>query len=464
MIKSTAVEPNSVHHFFAGLGPAAIALFAAPFTLMLLSLAVLPLRLPRFWEKNKNKAMVSFCLSLPVAAFFLMRGDWRVLASTGLDYAAFLSLLGSLFVISGGIYIRGSFAGLPLINTTFLLLGALLANLIGTTGASMMMVRPLLRANKTRHHKSHIIIFFIFIVSNCAGLLTPLGDPPLFLGFLKGVSFIWTFSLWRQWLLVVSVLLGLFYLLDHYYFRQEHLDTRKILIKNEGYLSERFGIEGATNFLLLALVVGLILFSGYVIYPMEGPSLFGEPFGAVMSRLVQSIGMIFLAVWSHKMTAASIHEKNHFGFGPIIEVAVLFAGIFVTMVPALMILETQGGKLGVTSAWKYFWMSGALSSFLDNAPTYLTFTSLAKGALGIAGEGLKDLGMHPAGRVYLTAISCGAVMMGANTYIGNGPNFMVKAIAEEAGVKMPHFFGYMAWSLAILIPLFILTTVIFFHS
>ncbi len=454
---------EGIKGYFAGLAPAAVILFSLPFILLLAGLAILPLAFPHFWENNRNKAIVSIGLGLPIAGFFLYH-DWHTLANTALDYAAFLSLLSALFIISGGIHIRGSFAGLPVVNTLFLLIGALLANFVGTTGASMLMIRPLIRANKARHHKSHIIIFFIFIVSNCSGLLTPLGDPPLFLGFLRGVDFSWTLRLWREWLLVVGSLLAIFYFLDHYWFSREHLHIKDVLIKNKEYVSERFGVEGGHNFLFLTAVVALILFSGYAVYPLKGEPIFDEPFGAVISKLVQIVGMLVAAFLSYKLTAKNTHERNHFGFGPIIEVAVLFAGIFMSMTPVLIILETQGHKLGVNHPWQYFWMAGGLSSFLDNAPTYLTFTSLAKGALQLGGEGLKELMLHSTGAIYLAAVSCGAVMMGANTYIGNGPNFMVKAIAEEQNVKMPSFFGYMLWSATFLIPLFLVVTFFFFRN
>jgi len=450
-----------IHEYFSALPPLTIAVFVAPFVLLLLCIALLPLFAAHFWEKNSNKAIVSLGLGLPIGFFFLIHHA-PLLVHTALDYGAFLSLLGALFIISGGIYIRGAFAGLPWVNASFLLIGAFLSNIIGTTGASMLLIRPLLRANKERRHKAHSVIFFIFIVSNCSGLLTPLGDPPLFLGFLKGVDFAWTLRLWPEWLLVISALLTLFYGFDSYWFHQEHLETKNILKRNDGYLSERFGILGRRNFILLGLVVGVILISGYRIYPLAGPAILGEPYGSVLSKIFQVLAMSLLAAISFKMTPKHVHEKNHFGFGPILEVAILFSGIFLTMIPALLILETQGAKLHVTEAWQFYWASGFLSSFLDNAPTYLTFTSLAKGALQLSGEGLSGLMHHPAGAVALRAISCGAVMMGANTYIGNGPNFMVKAIAEHAGVKMPGFFSYMIWSVGILVPLFLLVTRIFF--
>lgn len=456
------MEFEGIKSYFGGLALVPTIFFATPFVLLLTSLATLPLICPHFWEKNKNKAIVSLALGLPSALFFLYR-DWHTLAQVILDYATFMALLGSLFVISGGIYIRGTLAGSPKVNTLLLATGAALANLIGTTGASMLLIRPLLRANKDRQRKSHIVIFFIFIVSNCAGLLTPLGDPPLFLGFLKGVEFGWTLRLWPECLTMVGSLLLIFNLLDQHQFNKENSKGRLSGGETEGFPPEKFGVEGSRNFFLLFVVVALILFSGYVLYPMQGRSLLGESFGSVISKLTQTIGMALIALASYQVTPRIIHERNRFGFRPIIEVAVLFAGIFLAMTPVLLILETQGRRLGITQPWQFFWMSGALSSFLDNAPTYLTFTSLAKGVLYLRGEGLKELMTHSTGSLYLAAISSGAVMMGANTYIGNGPNFMVKAIAEDSKVKMPSFFGYLLWSCGILIPLFFLITFLFFR-
>jgi Na+/H+ antiporter NhaD/arsenite permease-like protein len=348
------------------------------------------------------------------------------------------------------------------VNTLFLLVGSVLANLIGTTGASMLLIRPLIRANQARQRKVHIIIIFIFLVSNGGGLLTPLGDPPLFLGFLKGVDFAWTLTLWPQWLMAVGALLLVFNLVEHYQFSKEPSEARAAIMGQEAPPADRFGIEGSHNFLFLAMIVGLILISGYVVYPLDGSPVLQEHPGAVISKAVQMVGMVLIALASYQVTHRAIRHQNGFSFGPIIEVAALFAGIFMAMIPALLILETQGAKLGVDRPWQYFWMTGALSGFLDNAPTYLAFTSLAKGALHLPEEGLRELMLDPTGAVFLTAISSGAVFMGANTYIGNGPNFMVKAIAEEARIKMPSFFGYMAWSVAILIPLFIVMTFILF--
>jgi len=452
---------QGIHEYFAGISTPLTALFVAPFALLLLAIAILPLAVPRLWEKNRNKAIVSLVSGLPVAVFFLCR-DWHVLARTFLDYGAFIALLGSLFVISGGIYVRGSFKGSPTVNTVFLAIGALLANAIGTTGASMLLIRPLIRANKERHHKAHTIIFFIFIVSNCSGLLTPLGDPPLFLGFLRGVRFTWTFRLLPQFLFMVGALLGIYYLVDRSFLKKEPKRVLARTAQGGPVLSERFAIEGRRNFLLLLSLIAVSLIAGNILYHLEGPMIFGETFGAVLSKAVQIACYAALAVISYYLTPKKVHRENHFNFTPIIEVAVLFAGIFAAMIPALMILEARGSRFGVTEPWQFFWLTGALSSFLDNAPTYLTFTSLAKGVLHLTGEGLRALVAHPVGQKYLAAVSCGAVFMGANTYIGNGPNFMVKSIAEHNKIRMPSFFGYMAWSAGILIPLFALVTIIFF--
>ena len=473
---------EGIKGYFAGLGPGGIVLLSAPFVLLLLSLATLPLIAPHFWEKNRNKAIVAVGFGAPMAAFFVYK-DLETLANTALDYGAFIALLGALFTIAGGIYLRGSFTGHPRENTLLLLAGALLANVIGTTGASVLLVRPLIRANRYRRNKAHVFIFFIFIVSNCAGLLTPLGDPPLFLGFLRGVSFGWTLRLWPQWLVVVGALLALFYLIDRRQSRKEahaHEGAGAAVAAGpesrapkraeeraafEESRLERLGLQGAHNLIFLALVVGLIIFSGYVLSPLDGPEILGEPFGAVVSKLVQMLGMALIALVSYGVTHRAVRLRNTFTFAPIIEVATLFAGIFAAMMPVLLILETQGGKLGVDRAWHFFWMTGALSGFLDNAPTYLAFTSLAKGVLALPADGgLAGLAQNATGALLLAAVSTGAVFMGANTYIGNGPNFMVKAIVEEAGIKMPSFFGYMAWSGAILLPLFLLVTVLFFRG
>jgi Na+/H+ antiporter NhaD/arsenite permease-like protein len=430
-----------------------------PFALLLLAIAVLPLAAGHWWEHNSNKGVVVAALALPVVLYLLamwgMHGGHELFDKLK-EYVSFIILLGALYVISGGIYVRGSLAGTPLSNTALLAIGALLASFIGTTGASVLLVRPLLRANKTREAKAHIVVFFIFVVSNCGGLLTPLGDPPLFLGFLKGVPFLWTMEhLWPQWLAVNVALLIVFNAYDQLVFdREERIRPGSQL--EEVMQHEPLGIDGALNFLFLAGIVAAIFCSGQ----------FDWPYG------VQETLMAGLAVLAYLTTSAANRSANKFTFGPIIEVAVLFIGIFITMAPALQILNAWGqgqrlhdlGPLAMDRPWQFFWASGALSSFLDNAPTYLTFAATAAGKEGVAVEGSNYLAQllekGPAAVALLAAISCGSVFMGANTYIGNGPNFMVKAIAEENGVKMPSFFGYMAYSGAVLIPIFLLLTMV----
>ncbi|MGC4115769.1 MAG: sodium:proton antiporter [Myxococcales bacterium] len=449
-----ALIPSGHHQDVHALA-AAIPLWAvAPFVLLLLTIAIAPLAVPHRWESNLVKAVIAGGLSVPVAAFFLT--SWGApgvdqLLEKAREYVSFMALLASLFIISGGVVVRGSLSGTPLLNTAFLGIGAVLASLVGTTGASMLLIRPLLRANTTREKKAHIVVFFIFIVSNCGGLLTPLGDPPLFLGFLKGVPFTWTLThLGLPWLLVNGVLLVLFHFYDNAIFDAEELRRPGSQLE-EVQKHEPLRVAGKRNLFLLLGVVALVFLSGHLEWP----------FG------VQELGMVALAAASFFSTPKDLHQENSFGFGPIVEVAVLFFGLFATMAPALLLLNAKGPELGLAKPWQFFWAAGALSSFLDNAPTYLTFAATASGIQGIPVEGrylARLLTEHAeVGVPLLTAISAGAVFMGANTYIGNGPNFMVKAIAEQSGVKMPSFFGYMAYSGAILIPLFVAVTFLFFR-
>jgi Na+/H+ antiporter NhaD/arsenite permease-like protein len=355
------------------------------------------------------------------------------------DYVSFIVLLASLFTISGGILLRGTLRATPGVNCAALGAGAVLANVLGTTGASMLLIRPLLRANAHRKRAAHVVVFFIFIVSNIGGSLTAIGDPPLFLGYLKGVPFLWTLrSMWRLWLLTCGLVIGVFYLVDRRAHALEGVEAGDPAAIRGGPGAEEasrvpLSIGGKVNLLLLAVVIGAVFL----------PTPYRE---TVM------VAAAILSVWK---TPAGVREENEFTYHPIEEVAILFAGIFATMIPALLILKARGGELGVTSPAQFFWASGGLSSFLDNAPTYLTFFSLAQ---GLGGTGL----VAGVSRPILRAISAGSVFMGANTYIGNAPNFMVKAIAEEAGVRMPSFFGYMAWSCSVLLPVFALLTLIFF--
>ncbi len=427
-----------------------------PFAALLLCIAIFPLANPHWWEHNSSKAIIVALLAIPVGLYLASFGETglHALEHVGQEYISFLLLLGSLFVISGGIYVRGTLKGSPFVNTVFLALGAAIASFVGTTGASMLLIRPLLRANEKRRKVAHIVVFFIFIVSNCGGLLTPLGDPPLFLGFLKGVPFEWTFRLLPQWGLVNAVLLALFFVYDSIVLAMDPPIASDPVVEKP----EPFGLFGLHNFVFLGGVIAVIYCSGQGLFNGGKPWTWGVGEGL----------MAVLLVVSYLMTSSSLREKNRFTFAPIIEVAVLFIGIFITMIPALAILGVEGKNLGVSEPWQYFWASGILSSFLDNAPTYLTFAVTASGIQGIQPDGtyLKAfLALPPEARSneILAAISCGAVFMGANTYIGNGPNFMVKAIAEENNVRMPGFFGYMVYSGLILIPVFVLVTFVFFR-
>lgn len=432
----------------------------APFVLLLLGIAVLPLAAHHWWESNRNKAIVSFLLGAAALAWVVPNLGGTALAHTGLEYVSFIILLGSLFAISGGVFLKGDLRATPAVNTAFLAIGGLIASFVGTTGASMLLIRPVLKTNSERRHIAHTVVFFIFIVSNVGGCLTPLGDPPLFLGYLKGVPFSWTFGLWKEWAVMMAALLAIYWWLDRRMLAREAphdvaRDVRQV---------EPLRIQGGFN---LALLAGVVLAVAFVKEP-EVPH----------ADLVRNALLVLLALASLRATPRAVHEANAFAWGPIIEVAVLFAGIFAAMIPALKLLEVRGGEYGVlTEPWHFFWATGVLSSFLDNAPTYLTFGSLSVGVLNRAYPGLGltadhlgslleiDPAVHAAAAKlaaeYLVAISLGAVFMGANTYIGNGPNFMVKAIAESRGVKMPSFFGYMAWSLAILVPLFVVLTFLF---
>ncbi len=450
-----------------GMGAAMPLWTLIPFVAILLAIAVLPLFAGHWWEHNKNKGIVAALCGVPVAAYMVMShgsAGTHVLLEKAHEYVSFICLLGSLFIITGGIYIRGSLSGTPLLNTAILGIGAVIASFIGTTGASVLLIRPLLRANAPRVKKVHIVVFFIFIVSNCGGLLTPLGDPPLFLGFLKGVPFGWTFNLWKEWLLVNGALLLIFNFWDQQVFAKEERERPGSQLEDV-QKHEPFKIEGGLNFLFLLGVVFAIYGSGSGLFNGGKP----WPTGA------QEALMVLCAVGAWFTTNAQNRALNKFSWTPIVEVAVLFAGIFVCMAPALEILNAwgkgdrmiAGQGFGMTATWQYFWATGALSSFLDNAPTYLTFAATAAGQAGIPVEGSTYLGdllaKGDAAQALMMAISCGAVFMGANTYIGNGPNFMVKAIAEENGVKMPGFFGYMAYSIGILIPLFVIVTLAFFR-
>jgi len=400
-----------------------------PFAFMLLSIAILPLWIPHWWERNRNKLLVACVLGLPVLTLYVIRGP-GALVRTGEEYVSFIILLAALYVITGGVLLRGDLVATPGTNTGFLAVGAVLASVVGTTGASMLLIRPLLQTNRERARVKHTVIFFIFIVSNIGGMLTPLGDPPLLLGYLKGVPFTWTFRLWPHWVLMVGILLLVYFVWDSTQYVREGLEA----IHRDRTQAEPLRVRGALNALWLAGVVLAV---------------------ALLQAPVRELVMLALTAISLWQTPREIRRANGFTAYPIVEVAVLFFGIFLTMIPALELLHSRGRELGVRQPWQFFWAAGGLSSFLDNAPTYLAFLALGQG-LGLPSD---VVGVPEA---ILAAISVGAVAMGANTYIGNAPNFMVKAIAEKAGVKMPSFFGYMLYSGLVLIPLFVAVTLLFF--
>ena len=437
-------------------------LWAVPFIGILLSIAIWPLAGPNVWHHHFGKIAAGWSLAFLIP-FALVFGAGT--AAAGLVHAAvaeyipFILLLTALFTVSGGIYIRGNLHGTPLLNTMILLIGGVLASFMGTTGASMLLIRPLIRANDNRKSAAHVVVFFIFVVSNIGGSLTPLGDPPLFLGFLKGVTFFWTVDhiIWDT-VFLMSVLLVMFFLLDSYIYKKEGI-TRADLTPD----TPAFGFDGAVNFALLAVVVALVLMSG-IWKPATSFDIMGTPVG--LAGLVRDVGLIAVTFVSLAVTPKPVHEANQFSWGPMQEVAKLFAGIFLTIIPVIAMLQAGvNGPFGaivraVTNAdgtpnpAMYFWATGILSSFLDNAPTYLVFFNTA------GGDAVQLMGPLAS---TLAAISAGSVFMGANTYIGNAPNLMVKAIAEDRGVKMPSFFGYMAWSGGILIPLFVVVTWLFFR-
>ncbi len=404
--------------------------WALPFAGMLLAIAVLPLAAPNFWESNSRKLLVAGVLAAPVLALYL-RAQPSALVDTAGEYASFIVLLAGLFVISGGIHLSGDVPATPLANAGFLGLGAILASFIGTTGASMLLIRPLLQTNAQRKHVAHTVVFFIFLVSNIGGCLTPLGDPPLFLGYLEGVPFAWTLRLLPHWLFTTALVLAVYVAWD----RRAYAGEARADRRRDAFEVRPLRVTGKANAFLLLGVLAAV---------------------ALLRAPWREVAILAFSAVSYAGTDPEVRRANRFTFHPILEVAVLFAGIFVTMQPALDLLRARGAELGVHAPWQFFWATGALSSFLDNAPTYLTFLALAQGL---------ELPSNVAGvpDPILAAVSVGAVFMGANTYIGNGPNFMVRSIAEERGVRMPSFGGYMLYSGAVLIPVFLLVTLVFFR-
>lgn len=423
---------------------------------MLGCIAVLPLFAEHFWEKNRNKLIVSLVLGIPTALYMLLHGaSHEVVHSVVFDYIPFIILLGGLYIVSGGIFIDADVSATPRNNTLIMLIGAVLASLIGTTGAAMLLIRLLLNSNKERKHKVHTVLFFIGIVANCGGLLTPLGDPPLFMMYLRGADFFWFTSLFKEWIFVNGLLLVVYFIYDSMMYKKESQEDIELDIKEY----EPLKIHGKLNFLWLFMIIAAVAFiNGNVLPFMNENPVYG---------FLRDVVIVIAAVMSLITTKKETRTENNFSWEPITEVAYLFFGIFLTMVPVIMLLQENAQALGIVSTTQFYYFTGALSSVLDNTPTAVTFHALAQGGVsqGIFHDLLAGNPTMVAGvpEIILKVISVAAVCFGSLTYIGNGPNFMVKAIAEQAGVKMPQFFAYcIKFSLIIILPILILCNLIFF--
>lgn len=421
-----------------------------PFAIMLLTIAIAPLVAEHFWEKNRNKLIFTAVISVVTVVLLASFGlGGAILHNILIDYIPFVMLLLALFVVTGGIRISGDITATPLVNTFILAGGFVMASIMGTTGAAMLLIRPLLQINQQRVHRVHTVLFFIALVANCGGLLTPLGDPPLFLLYLRGASFDWFSSMFPQWLTVGALLLGLYMLVDRYYYAKEPAEAKLRDLTEQ----EPIKVQGMRNFLYLGMVIAAVLFlnSNYI------PAM-GEEHAPLYIKFLREIALAAIILLSWFTTRKQIRKDNHFTWEPISEVAILFVGIFITMTPAMMYLSAHAEDLGLREPWQYYYSTGALSSFLDNAPTAVAFHTLADGQYAdIQPDYVAGI---PA--ILLQAISLGAVFFGAMTYIGNGPNFMVKAIAEQEGIKMPSFFGYIfKFTLIVLLPVYVIVQLIF---
>ena len=438
-----------------------------PFAALLLCVALGPIVAPHLWEKRQGVVVAVVSAALLVCYGMLQGGSAAAeLALECLvnDYLTFIVLLFGLFCVAGNITLVGDLAGSPRINVALLLFGTLLSSCIGTTGSSMLMVRPIIKMNAWRKRKRHIMIFFIFLISNIGGCLTPIGDPPLLMGFSRGVPFFWSMGLFPIMALNVVILLTLFYFVDMRAYRKDIAMGRKPDISKPG---TDVHIDGLHNILFLVVIVAAVILSGVLptlpaFQDANGNVLGLHIYGHVTltyPALIEIVLILLSALLSFKTTPVTVRQANHFTWGAIKEVAVLFIGIFITMQPALMILKEHGASLGLDTPFQLFWVTGALSSFLDNTPTYLVFLTTAC-TMGATSGLSTALGIVP--EQMLVAISCGAVFMGANSYIGNAPNFMVKAISDENGIRMPSFFGYLGWSAVFLLPVFLLDSLLFF--
>ena len=426
-----------------------------PFVVMLLSIAILPLAFPRFWGKDINKILFVLLVSVPTAIMLSRVGLGEELKHQMLnDYVPFIILLASLYVVTGGIHIHYTTTPRPIINAAIMFIGYGLASLVGTTGAAMLLIRPLLEINRDRSYKIHTILFFIAIVANCGGVLTPLGDPPLFLLYLRGAEFSWFQTLFPQWVFVGSVLIFLYVVIDTYIWKRKEVMGVRPRSKDEEDEPIKISFSGAVNLFYLSAILLSVAF----INPNEIPAMAKESAPWYM-RFLREIVLFMIILLSMISTKRRVRKANHFSWEPITEVAILFVGIFVTMTPALLYLNQNAASLGITEPYQFFYAAGTLSSFLDNAPTAVAFHTVAE-ALPVADGTTLVAGVSAP---LLTAIALGSVLFGAMTYIGNGPNFMVKAVAENDGVRMPSFFGYIfKFSLIILLPTYILMALVFF--
>ena len=426
-----------------------------PFVVMLLLIALMPLVAPRFWGKNLNKLILVMVVAIPTAILLRREGLGENLRDQILyDYIPFISLLAALYVVTGGIRIHYSTTPTPIVNAAIMFVGYGLASVVGTTGASMLLIRPLLEINRDREYKVHTILFFIAMVANCGGVLTPLGDPPLFLLYLRGAEFSWFQTLYPQWAFVGAVLLAVYVALDSCIWRNKELIGVRPRAKNEADEPIKISFSGAVNLFYLSAIVLAVAF----VNPHEIPAMVAED-APWYIRFMREMVLVTILLLSLVSTRRRVRNENHFSWEPITEVAILFIGIFVTMTPALLYLDENAVALGIGTSSQFFFSAGVLSSFLDNAPTAVAFHTVAAALPDAEGTSL----MAGVAQPILTAIALGSVLFGAMTYIGNGPNFMVKAIAENDGVRMPSFFGYIfKFSLIVLLPTYILLALIFF--
>ena len=426
-----------------------------PFGIMLLMIAIGPLVAEKWWESNINKLIVSLFLGVPTAVCLIMGGMTHDLEHQVLfDYVPFIVLLLALFVITGGIHLSGDIKAKPWVNTLFLGIGYILASLMGTTGAAMLLIRPIITTNQQRKHTVHTILFFIALVANCGGLLTPLGDPPLFMLFLRGAPFTWFLSMLPEWAFTGALLLIIYYFVDRYYYAKEDWTN----LANDSLEYEKLRLTGSINFVYLIGVILSVAFINEGTIPQMGEE--NAPLWLKFLREIVLLSLTGLSLYTTKKEVR--YTQNKFTWAPIIEVAVLFLGIFTTMTPALAYLKAHAAELGLNTPWQFYYSTGMLSSFLDNTPTAVAFHSVATGLTAEQMTAFACPIVAGIPEILLKAISLGAVMFGAMTYIGNGPNFMVKAIAEESGIKMPSFFGYvLKFSLVILLPIYIIVQLIF---